>query len=68
MTDISVCSNLLSLRKKKGYTHMNLSEMTNLSQQYISNVERGIVVPSLRRAIILADALGECCGKVFYIC
>lgn len=67
LEDIRIYNRLVSLRKKKGYTQMELSKLTNLSQQYISNIERGVTVPSLPKAIVLANALGKCCGEVFYI-
>ena len=68
MEEIKICNSLASLRKAKGYTQIELSNLTNLSQQYISNVERGVIVPSISKAIILADALGECYCNVFYKC
>ena len=66
MEDIKICNNLAALRKVKGYTQVELSKLTNLSQQYI--VERGVIVPSISKAIILADALGECYCNIFYKC
>ena len=68
MEEIKICNSLASLRKAKGYTQIELSNFTNLSQQYISNVERGVIVPSISKAIILADALGECYCNIFYKC
>ena len=56
------------MRKAKGYTQIELSNLTNLSQQYIGNVERGVIVPSISKAIILGDVLGECYGNIFYKC
>lgn len=68
MDSIQICNKLLLLRKKKGYTQLELSKLTNLSQQYISNVERGVIIPSLPKAIKLAKALGECYSDVFFEC
>ena len=68
MEDIKICNNLATLRNAKGYTQVELSKLTNLSQQYISNVERGVIVPSISKAIILEDALGECYCNIFYKC
>ncbi len=65
---VKVCNNLVALRRGKGYTQAEFSEMTNLSQQYISTVERGIIIPSLPKAIKIAEALGECYCNVFYRC
>lgn len=60
LKDIKICNNLATLRNAKGYTQVELSKLTNLSQQYISNVERCVIVLSISKAIILVDASGEC--------
>ena len=61
LEDIKICNNLATLRNAKGYTQVELSKLTNLSQQYISNVERCVIVPSISKAIIL----GECYCNIF---
>lgn len=63
-----ICNKVASLRKANGYTQIDLSRLTNLSQQYISRVERGLIVPSLPKAIKIAEALGECYCNVFFKC
>lgn len=68
LKNIDICNSLAELRKKNGYTQMDLSRLTDLSQQYISNVERGVVIPSLPKAIRLAEALEVCYCEVFYAC
>lgn len=64
----SICNKVADLRKSNGFTQIDLSRLTNLSQQYISRVERGIIIPSLPKAIKIAEALGECYCNVFYKC
>ncbi len=39
--------------------------MSNLSRQYISNIKRGLIVPSISKAIIIAETLGECYRNAF---
>lgn len=68
MNKIKVCNMVALLRAQKGYTQVELSNLTNLSQQYISNVERGVLVPSLSKAILISEALGERLDKVFCKC
>lgn len=63
-----ICNQMEKIRKKKGYTQEKLSELTKLSQQYLSNVERGVTVPSLQRAILIADALEVCHCNLFWKC
>ena len=64
MEEIKICNSSASLRKSKGCTKIELLNLTNLSQQYISNVE--VILPSIYKTIILADALGECYCNIFY--
>ena len=64
--EIQIDNNVAKLRRMKGYTQMDLAKLTYLSQQYISNVERRILTPSLQKAIIIAEALDECCCNVFF--
>lgn len=68
LQEIKICNNVALFRKKNGYTQMELSKLTSLSQQYISRVENGVIVPSISKAIILAEALGKCHCEVFYKC
>ncbi len=57
MKNIEVYNNLDAIKKEKEYTRMKLSEITKLSQQYISRVENGIIVPSIGKAITITEAL-----------
>lgn len=63
-----ICNKVTNLRKANGYTQIDLSRLINLSQQYISRVARGLIVPSLPKAIKIAEALGECYCNVFFKC
>lgn len=65
---MEICNNVAKFRKKMGYTQQKLSEISNLSQQYISGVERGAILPSIKNAIIISEALGECYCDVFFKC
>jgi transcriptional regulator with XRE-family HTH domain len=49
---------LRELRQKYGVTQQQLSVATGLTEGYISNMERGLKVPSLTTILKLAVALG----------
>jgi transcriptional regulator with XRE-family HTH domain len=49
---------LRELRQKYGVTQQRLSIQTGLTEGYISNMERGLKVPSLTTILRLAVALG----------
>jgi transcriptional regulator with XRE-family HTH domain len=49
---------LRELRQKYGVTQQQLSISTGLTEGYISNMERGLKVPSLTTILRLAVALG----------
>jgi transcriptional regulator with XRE-family HTH domain len=49
---------LRELRQKYGVTQQQLSTATGLTEGYISNMERGLKVPSLTTILRLAVALG----------
>ena len=48
---------LAGLRKSKKITQEKLSEMTNLANNYISNIENNRSIPSLETLVKLCDAL-----------
>lgn len=48
---------LSALRKSKNLTQEKLAEMTNLANNYISNIENNRSIPSLETLIKLCDAL-----------
>jgi transcriptional regulator with XRE-family HTH domain len=49
---------LRELRQKYGVTQEQLSAATGLTEGYISNMERGLKVPSLTTILRIAVALG----------
>ena len=50
-------SGLAAVRKKAGFSQQKLSEMTGLSQAFISEIERGKKEPSLKTLSTLSFAL-----------
>ena len=57
-----VGDNVCRIRKEKGLTQEQLSELSGLSQQYISDLERGKRNPTIVTIYELAMAL-----KVFHV-
>ena len=53
-----VGDNVSRIRKEKGLTQEKLSELSGLSQQYISDLERGKRNPTIVTIYELAQALG----------
>ena len=53
-----VGDNVCRIRKEKGLTQEQLSELSGLSQQYISDLERGKRNPTIVTIYELAQALG----------
>lgn len=52
---MSLAEKLVSLRKQKGLTQMDLAEQLNVSRQAISRWEVGVAVPSIDNLRILSD-------------
>jgi len=50
--------NLRRCRKRRGLTQVSLGELTGYSQGHISNLERGVIAPSMAVLEQLAAALG----------
>lgn len=49
--------NLRSIREMKNMNQKDVAEMLNVSIQTISKFERGVITPSLERAVEIAQAL-----------
>lgn len=49
--------NIKYYRKQRNYSQEKLSEITGISTDYLSEIERGKKMPSLKRLIIIADKL-----------
>lgn len=54
----SLGENLRALRKGQGLTLQQLGKKVSLSASYLSQVERGVTLPSLSRLTSIAQALG----------
>ncbi len=50
--------NIKKYRKAKGYTQIKLSLLAGLTSNYVSEIERGRYVPSLKKMFQIAEALG----------
>ena len=57
--------NVKYYRNLKGYTQDTLSEITGISSDYLSEIERGKKTPSFKRIELIADALGIEVYKLF---
>lgn len=53
-----VGSNFARIRRERGLTQERLEELTGHSQQYLSDLERGLRNPTVVTLFELADALG----------
>ncbi|MBQ3640440.1 helix-turn-helix transcriptional regulator [bacterium] len=58
-------NNLKFYRNKKGYTQDKLSEICNISADYLSQIERGKRTPSFKRMELIAQALNIEVYKLF---
>ena len=57
--------NIKKYRCEKGLTQDNLSEKTGISSDYLSEIERGKKSPSMKRFILIAEALDIPAYKFF---
>ena len=57
--------NLKIYRTQKGYTQEALSEICDISTDYLSQIERGVRTPSFKRMELIANALGIEVFKLF---
>lgn len=56
-TIINIQKNIKYFRNLRGLTQEKLGELCGISHDYISEIERGRKVPSLKRLIIIAEQL-----------
>ena len=54
---VIIGENVRYYRKKAGLTQLKFSVITHISKDYISEIERGKTLPSLKRLEIIANAL-----------
>ena len=52
-------------RKKRGYTQRVLSEMSDISQNYLSSIERGKSFPRIENLVTLINVLGCSADDLF---
>jgi transcriptional regulator with XRE-family HTH domain len=50
--------NLARLRREKGFTQERFAELSGVTQQYVSDIERGLRNPTIVSIYNLATALG----------
>ncbi len=60
-----VIENIKHYRKIKNLTQEKLSEISGISRDYLSEIERGKKTPSLKRLILIAKALDVEIYKLF---
>ncbi len=58
-------NNLKYYRNLKGYTQEKLSEISGISSDYLSEIERGKRTPSFKRIELIANALEIEAYKLF---
>lgn len=55
---MSIGANIARIRRQKGWTQRELAKAAGLSHDYISAIERGKGIPSLKTLAIIAEKLG----------
>lgn len=59
-------NNIKRIRKQKGMTQGDLSEMVGVTRQYISDVENLKKIPSVKIAFDISKVLGTNIYELFY--
>ncbi len=54
----TIRSNIKKYRNKKNLSQVQLAMKCSLSSEYLSEIERGKRAPSLKRLLMIAEALG----------
>ena len=57
--------NIKKYRKEQNLTQEQLSELCNISTDYLSEIERGKKTPSLKRLVLIAETLNIPVCKFF---
>ena len=60
-----ISENIKRIRLEKGLTQEKLSELCNISADYLSEIERCKKLPSLKRLILIAEKLEIPIEKLF---
>lgn len=63
-----MCNNISQIRRRARITQRQLAETLNVSQQYISDIENGKTVPSLKFAFDMKNFFNTTIEEMFYIC
>ncbi len=66
--DMFMCNNISQIRRRARITQRQLAEALNVSQQYISDIENGKTVPSLKFAFDMKIFFNTTIEEMFYIC
>jgi transcriptional regulator with XRE-family HTH domain len=56
---------LAEVRRERGLTQEQLSEVTGIHRNYIGGIERGERKPTVETVAVLADAVGISLGELF---
>lgn len=59
-----VIHNIKYYRNLRNLTQEKLSEISGISKDYLSEIERGKKLPSIKRLVIIADALNIAAYKL----
>ena len=59
-------NNLKEIRKEKGYSQTDLTELVGVSRNTISSIETGQFNPTAKLALILCIALDKKFEEIFY--
>ena len=62
----NVRTTLIEARKDKGWTQDELASRVNISRAYLTNIERGVYVPSLKVAKRISESLGRSTDFLFF--
>lgn len=59
--------NILSYRKERGLTQLQLAELASYSRNHIQQIETAGAIPSVEALLDIAEALGVPVGKLFEV-
>lgn len=55
---MDIGANIWALRERRGLSQQQLASMAGVTQAYISSVELGIRIPSMKAGKLIAETLG----------